>query len=197
MYIVPPGTTQNTIYLKIRNSSTGLAQTGLTATSAGAQCSYTRALGSATAISLSSLSGVTAAWSAGGFIEVDPTKAPGLYRLDLPDAAIAAGVPFTIVALTFTNTVQEAEVLLLQQPQQPAGAGAIQTTVTITNSQTSQPIAGAAVWVTTDSGGTNVVAGSLNTNAQGVVTFFLNHGTYCVWCADPGFSANNPTAITV
>ena len=106
-------------------------------------------------------------------------------------------MPFTIVALTFTNTVQEAEVLLLQQPQQPAGAGAIQTTVTITNSQTSQPIAGAAVWVTTDSGGTNVVAGSLNTNAQGVVTFFLNHGTYCVWCADPGFSANNPTAITV
>lgn len=197
MYKFPPGSTSVSIYMKMRDSTTGLAKAGLVAGSAGAQCSYTRKGGVATAIALSDLSSQTAPYSAGGFKEIDPTLAKGLYRLDLPDAALAAGVPFVVVALAFTGTVEEAVLVMLETPAQLAGAGAIAWTIQVRNNSTGNPLPGAAVWVTTDQAGSNVVAGTLTTDQFGNVTFYLNAGTYYVWVSDPGYSAPNPTAIVV
>lgn len=42
-------------------------------------------------LTLSALSALTDAHSDGGWFEVDATNAPGWYRLDLPDAVLAAG----------------------------------------------------------------------------------------------------------
>lgn len=39
------------------------------------------------------------AWASGGFIEVSAALMPGLYRLDLPDAAVAAGADFVSLAV--------------------------------------------------------------------------------------------------
>jgi hypothetical protein len=76
-----------------------------------------------------------------------------------------------------------------------AGAGAISTTVTINNAS-NQPLDGAEVWVTTDSGGTNVVA-SGQTNTAGQVTFMLDAGSYYTWCQLAGHNFSNPSALTV
>ena len=42
---------------------------------------------------------VTGAFSSGGFVEVDATNMPGVYRLDLPDAVCATGVNSVVVML--------------------------------------------------------------------------------------------------
>ena len=75
------------------------------------------------------------------------------------------------------------------------GAGSISYPLTVTSSGT--PVAGVECWVTTDSGGTNVVAGTLTTNDFGVVTFLLDAGTYYLWRDSTTHSFPKPTTITV
>lgn len=197
MYRFDPGSTSVTIYFALRDANTGQKKTGLTATSSGAVCSYTRSGGSATPIALSQLSGPTAAWSQGGFCEVDPVNAPGLYRLDLPNAVCAAGAILAIVSLGFTGVIAEQVLVRLDKPGSLAGSGAIQVTVNVINQSTGLPLQGARVWISTDIGGQNVVAGTLNTDAFGNAVFFLNPGTYYTWVSDPGYSGANPTVLVV
>ena len=59
------------------------------------------------------------------------------------------------------------------------------------------PVDGAAVWVTTDIGGENIVAGSRFTDAFGVVKFMLDIGDYYAWCQKSGLNFPNPTAFEV
>jgi hypothetical protein len=48
---------------------------------------------------------ITQAWTAGGFAEVDPVYMPGLYRLDLPNEAVASGADdVTVVIRGATGT---------------------------------------------------------------------------------------------
>lgn len=70
-------------------------------------------------------------------------------------------------------------------------AGAITWTYNLENTATSQPIADADVWVTTDLGGTNVIA-SGKTDQFGNVTFYLDAGTVYVWSQKTGFNFDNP-----
>jgi len=77
------------------------------------------------------------------------------------------------------------------------GAGAISWTHTITDSDTGLPIADVDVWVSTDSAGSNVIAGALQTNASGVVTFMLDAGTYYFWHQKSGINFDNPDAEVV
>ena len=72
-----------------------------------------------------------------------------------------------------------------------ANAGAVPFTYTVTSTSGGTPIAGASVWVTTDSGGANVIA-SGTTNVLGVVTFYLQSGTYYVWRQLAGYTFQNP-----
>lgn len=94
------GATSQTVYLFIRDSSatTGAGLTGLAYNSGSLVASYVRPLGSRTAITLATQT-VTGAWSSGGFVEVDATNMPGVYRLDVPDAVFASGVNSAIVML--------------------------------------------------------------------------------------------------
>lgn len=197
MYKFAPGSQSVTIYVKVRDSTSGNAKTGLTATSAGATFSYTRQSGSVTPITLTQLAGPTAAWTSGGFVEMDATNAPGVYRIDLPNASLASGVPFCVVSFSFTQALADDVLVRLETPTQLAGSGAITWIVTVNNSNSGQPIMGAAVWISTDSGGSNVIAGTLYTNALGQATFYLAAGNYYVWVADPGYTGTNPTPITV
>lgn len=67
------------------------------------------------------------------------------------------------------------------------GSGSDQCTVAVTNSGTSLPIADADVWVSTDSAGANVVAGTLQTDSLGNATFLLDAGdTYYLWMQKDG-----------
>lgn len=197
MYSFPPGSTSVTIFAKLRDSTTGDGKTGLTSASAGAAVSYTRKGGTTTPITLSALGSANAAYSSGGMVEMDSVNAKGLYRFDLPDAACATGAPYASVDFFFTGILADAVLVLLQNLTSNIGAGAISWTVTVNNTQTNLPLAGALVWVTTDAGGTNTIAGALTTNASGIVTFLLAAGTYFLWVSDAGFTGANPTTIVV
>lgn len=94
------GATDVSVYVFAQDSSvtTGAGLTGLTFETASLDCYYVRPFGSASAITLTTQT-VTGAHSDGGFVEVDATNMPGVYRLDLPDAVCAAGVPSAVVML--------------------------------------------------------------------------------------------------
>lgn len=77
-----------------------------------------------------------------------------------------------------------------------AGSGAVSFPVTI-NDEDGDPIDGVEVWITTDSAGTNVVAGTLSTDASGLATFMLDAGTYYLWRQKSGYNFTNPVTIVV
>ena len=75
------------------------------------------------------------------------------------------------------------------------GPGAIATTIEVTVD--GQPEDNVAVWITTDAAGSNVIAGTLHTNALGQVTFQLDAGSYYSWKEKAGFNFTSPEAFTV
>src|SRR5665213_2295825 len=86
------GATSQSINVDVYILATGAAQTALVfnSTSLTAYYSFTGANATATAITLATLATPTTAYSSGGFIKIDDTTMPGLYRLDLPNTAIAS-----------------------------------------------------------------------------------------------------------
>jgi hypothetical protein len=95
------GSTSKSIDVFIRDSSQtdGRGLTGLVFNSGSLTAYYHRAGSAATAITLATLGSATASWSSGGFIAVDGTNMPGLYRLDIPDAVLASGVDEAYIML--------------------------------------------------------------------------------------------------
>ena len=59
------------------------------------------------------------------------------------------------------------------------------------------PMDNVQVWITTDEAGSNVIAGSLITDANGEATFMLDAGSYYVWREKGGFNFTNPQTWTV
>lgn len=86
---IKPGSASVSIPVLLTKSADGTELTGVAYSSVTA--SYWRQGGTRTAITPSALGSVNAAWSSGGWAEVDATNMPGLYRLDVPDAALATG----------------------------------------------------------------------------------------------------------
>jgi len=76
------------------------------------------------------------------------------------------------------------------------GPGALSCTWTQKDSD-ENPIDNVQVWITTDVAGTNVIAGTLITNASGQVTFMLDAGTYYVWRERSGYNFTNPKTWSV
>ena len=80
--------------------------------------------------------------------------------------------------------------------QSEGGAGAVSQTFRIKDSSGAL-VDGAEVWITSDAAGANVVAGTLHSNAGGLVTFMLDPGTYYVWAQRAGVNFTNPMMVTV
>jgi hypothetical protein len=78
------------IFINDSTSTSGVGLTGLVFNSAGLSAYYVTERGTATAISLVTLASATATYSSGGFVAVDATNMPGLYRLDIPSAVFAS-----------------------------------------------------------------------------------------------------------
>lgn len=101
---VKAGSTSQAFIISILNSAaspavpTGLAN--LVYNSSGLTAYYARTKSAAVAITLATQT-ATGAFSSGGFVAIDNTNMPGVYRLDLPDAALAsaAGVNNVVVML--------------------------------------------------------------------------------------------------
>ncbi len=101
MQTVTKGATSQSVQFEILDSasSTGGRKTGLAYNTASLTADYVRAGGSAVAITLATLAAANSTWSSGGFKEIDATNMPGMYRLDVPDAAFATGAESVTVTI--------------------------------------------------------------------------------------------------
>ena len=76
------------------------------------------------------------------------------------------------------------------------GPGSIITHIIVTDNA-SAPLDGVACWITSDSAGAHVIAGTLYTDAHGVADFMLDTGSFWLWRQRGGINFDNPTSITV
>jgi hypothetical protein len=96
------------IFLQDSSSSTGQGLAGLVFNSASLVASYRKgATGSRTAITLATQT-VGGAFSSGGFVEIDATNMKGVYRLDLPNAAVDTEGFVTLFLYGATNLLPTA-----------------------------------------------------------------------------------------
>ena len=85
------GNTSVVEYVNITQSNSGTALTGLVYNSSGLTAYYVRPGSAPAAISLATQT-TTGSFSSGGFVAVDNTNMPGLYRIDIPNAVFNSGV---------------------------------------------------------------------------------------------------------
>ena len=101
---VKVGATSLIVYVFIQDSSvtTGAGLTGLAYNTASLVASYVLPAAARSAITLATQT-TTGAYSSGGFVELDATNMPGIYRLDIPNAAIASGRSSVVMLKGATN----------------------------------------------------------------------------------------------
>ena len=104
---VKVGSTSISLPVHLRATSTHVDATGKVA--ADVTASYWRHGGLRTAITVSDLAAVDSAYASGGLKEVDATNMPGVYRFDLPDAALASGADWVVIALKVTGVITVVE----------------------------------------------------------------------------------------
>jgi hypothetical protein len=166
---IAPNTTSRseTIYLGV---------TGLTYQTSGLSASYVRTGSARVGFSLASQT-VTGSWVSGGFIEIDAVNMPGMYRVDIPNAAFSSGASSVTVAIKNSNT---AFGTYLSYSLQPVW---IDLTQTVPYSNTVQTIgdslnaarsSGFGKWTLNDK--TLTLYGGDNTTV--VKTFTLNSSTF-------------------
>jgi hypothetical protein len=86
------GATSQTINVTFIDNTTGLPASGLAFNSSGMDINYTRPGAAQTAVTEATQT-AAGAWSSGGFV----SNGQGTYRFDIPNAAIATGVPYVVV----------------------------------------------------------------------------------------------------
>jgi hypothetical protein len=76
------------------------------------------------------------------------------------------------------------------------GPGADEGSITLAVGVGLTPVADADVWISSDPDGLVIIAGTLQTNSDGKVTFWLDTGvTYYVWAQKDSKNFDNPAAI--
>ena len=120
----------------------------------------------------------------------------------LPTASYTAPSSVTSLQADVTTILGRTDVAtstrLATSAYAPAtGSGSSTYVVTILQPDGLTAIEGCAVWISTDSAGATVVAGTLYTSAAGVATFTIDPGAYYLWRQLGGWNFSNPTAITV
>lgn len=94
------GATDVSTYVFMVDATAGTPETGLTI--ANMDATYSRVLEASVKNDLTALAAVTTAHTDNRAIEVDATNAPGLYRIDWPDAAFASAAGVKMLTLTVT-----------------------------------------------------------------------------------------------
>lgn len=101
-------TTSFSMNVQLFDDTNGSPKTGLVYNSAGVNISYARAGAARVAVTEVTLASASAAYASGGFVEIDATNMPGVYRFDIPDAAIATGVQLVTITFLFTGVRSKA-----------------------------------------------------------------------------------------
>lgn len=116
------GSTSKSVFVFI-SATTGVPRTGLTSATVGLTASYAGSQLARVAITLVDLALITTAWTSGGFKEVAAATMPGLYRLDVPNAALALSADeVTIEFHNSTLTQESVGTLVIPIPTQTVGS---------------------------------------------------------------------------
>jgi hypothetical protein len=112
-YSIKRGSTSRSIFMYLQAAS-GLPATGIAFDTASVLWSYAGTKLARVAITPADLAAITTAWASGGFKEVDATNMPGVYRLDVPNAALALEVPEVVVTIIKDAVVAGVAIIQLQ-----------------------------------------------------------------------------------
>lgn len=108
-YIFKAASTSKSVIIRIIDNATGLPETSTVYNTSGLLLYYNRIGSANVAITPAELATLAAAWASGGFIHIGS----GYYRLDVPDAALIAGVTNVLIHGTLTDkTIIGAEISL-------------------------------------------------------------------------------------
>lgn len=146
----------------------------------GGSASYQRQGAARVDFTLITLASASAAHADGGFIEIDGTEMPGVYRCDVPDAAFAAGADFVIIylrAASANNVITRP----IRVDLATAGKGA--RTITFTVDDGSTALENATVRATNGSD-----THTRPTDASGNCTFNLDDATYTIAITKAGYT---------
>jgi len=171
---VAPGSTDVATYFVLRTAADGTATTGATITNIDLQ--YIRSGSTPSAkVDATALGSVDAAHSDNKAYEVDATDAPGLYRVDWPDAAFAAGVGEVILSVKLASSFTEHLRVELDNADEPTlllAKTGFTTAGTETVGTALKKIAAMAAGDMTDTAGDIAV-----TESDGATTAFTNTPT--------------------
>lgn len=98
---------------------------------------------------------------------------------------VGTQVEVTVKSDNVADTDVDVTARVFDVSEEISGSGADEVTITI--SKDGSPVADADVWITNDSAGSNVVAGTKQTDSNGDVIFLLDHGaTYYLFMQKDG-----------
>jgi len=120
-----------------------------------------------------------------------------LYGVTTPAGSVSANLNAVKSTVDTNLNATVSSRLAASAYQTPVGVGAISYTATLYQPGTTTPIVGAEIWVSSNSTGTTVVAGTLSTNSSGQATFMLDAGSYYLWVQAAGWNFTNPQAFVV
>lgn len=106
---IEAGSADYSAWIYIQDDTNGAPETGVTSATSGIDLEYVRTGAAPVDLTESDLGTTSATHSDGGIIHVGG----GYYRVDLPDAAIASGVPYVRVQGTITDMIVTGEVIEL------------------------------------------------------------------------------------
>ena len=161
MVSITAGSTDVTLYVYFVDDDGGTAPgeptTGLLFSDieTGGSASYARQGAARTDVTLITLASASAAHADGGFILVDDTNMPGLYRVDIPDAAFATGADFVIihmVAASANNSITRPLLVSLNNSAGMVWDEALSGHLTLGTTGRSLQLAGAVLIDTTVTG---------------------------------------------
>jgi len=165
--IITKGSTDQSVELRIIDSTDGTPETGVVYNTSGIDLWYRRQGAAKTSITEASLSALTDAHSDGGFLHIGD----GVYRLDLPDAAVASGADWVAVGGTVTGMIVVGGRVRLADPKGlKRGRALAKFTFLMTDSTNHNPATGLTVsgTVRKDSGSATSLADSVTELANGV-----------------------------
>ena len=124
---ITPGAESQSVVIHIMDSTTGLPEQAVEHNTDGISLWYWRPGSTITAITPAALATLDAAYDSGGIEHIDD----GDYRLDIPNAAVAAGVPWVAVGGTLTDMIVVGVIVPLNVATKAEIATQVSTQMTI------------------------------------------------------------------
>jgi len=141
---IEKGSTDYSVEIRIIDSTDGTPETGVVHNTSGIDLWYRRQGAVSVDITEVALSALTDAHSDGGFLHIND----GVYRLDLPDAAVSSGADYVAVGGTVTGMIVLGGRVKLTNPPPFKKGRAYDWSFLMVDATTKLPVTGATVTVT-------------------------------------------------